>query len=563
MIHLNLFSELSILLVVAALISMLMRYLKQPLIIGHIFTGLLVGPLVFGVFKSTETTSLFSEIGIAILLFTVGLNISPKVIKDFGKVSLATGLGEVILATVLGGLICLGLGYNFVSSLYIGVALSFSSTIIVLKLLTDKGDMDTLYAKVAIGFLLVQDILAILLLFMVPLFSSGQNSGIDIFLKLLIGFTLVTVIVIGSSNFLPKMNNFLSHSEELLLLFAIGWGIGIASLFKMAGFSLESGALIAGIALSSLPSRFEINSRLSPLRDFFIILFFISLGAQMVLTGFWSILLTALILSAFVMIGNTLIVVAIMGFMGYRKKTSLQMGLAISQISEFSLIFIALGVKIGDLNESVLSLVTLVGLITIFGCTYLITYSEQIYRATSKFLNLFERTNAHERYVKAHSYPMILFGSGRLGYDFLELFENQKKTFLVIDHNPDVIDELEQRKISAEFGDASDLDFLESLNFKAVKLMVSTIPKIDANILIADAIRRQNVDFDDIVMIAIAHNVEDALILYKEGYDYVIMPHHLGGSFAAEIIQKTRISKKRFSPLREKHLDYLEKRRKS
>lgn len=553
----TLFAELSILVGLATLVSVIMRLLKQPLIIGHIITGLIVGPFVLGLMKSVETFTLFSEIGIAILLFTVGLNLSPQIVREFGKVSLITGLGQVIFTSLAGYGICIWLGFPPLTAFYLSVALAFSSTIIILKLIADKGDMETLYAKIAVGFLLVQDLVAILLLFGIPLVANGDSSLQQILLMFGKGILMLILLLLGSKLIMPRLNTYIASSHEMLFLFAIAWGMGIAALFKNFGFSIESGALFAGVALSALPSRHEIIARLTPLRDFFIILFFILLGAQMGLSGLESILPKAIILSLLVLIGNPIILMILMGILGYRKRTSLLTGLTIAQISEFSLILIAMGVKYGHVSAETLSLVTLVGLITIFGSTYMILYSNRIYHFLEPMLWIFEQRNAKENYSRKVSPKIILFGANRIGHDFVESFRKLKESFLVVDHNPEILEQLEKRKIQTEFGDASDFDFLQNLDFSNTELVISTIPDAEANLLINKAVKNRN---RKTVVLVVAHKVNDALNHYDEGVDYVILPHFLGGKHAAELVTSLKSDRKKYSSLRKSHLKYLQLR---
>src|SRR3989344_6898000 len=173
----------------------------------------------------------------------------------------------------------------------------------------------------------------------------------------------------------------------------------------------------------------------------------------------------------------------LMGILGYRKKTSLQTGFTVAQISEFSLILIVLGIKYGHVDQRVLSIVTLVGLITIFGSTYLILYSDKIYTWLAPYLGIFERQGASERYAKAKKHKVILFGCNRIGYDFMEKFKKLGKQFLVVDHNPEVIEELKKEGIDTEYGDAGDFDFLEALELRGIELAVSTIPDAETNVL--------------------------------------------------------------------------------
>jgi len=553
----ELFAEISVLVAVAAGIAAVMRVLRQPLIIGHIITGLIVGPSVFNFISSEETLVLMGQLGVAILLFTVGLHLSPDIVRQFGRVSFITGIGQVVFTSLAGFAICIALGFSPLASFYISVALAFSSTIIILKLISDKGDLEVLYAKIAIGFLLVQDLIAVLLLLGIPLFSAGGGTVLSITQFILTGAALVGFVVLASRFFVSKASRFLSQSQEFLFLFAITWGMGIAALFQAFGFSLESGALIAGVALAALPARHEISARLTPLRDFFIVMFFIFLGAQMQLSDVAGLLPAALVLSTLVLVGNPLILMALMGYLGYRRKTSLQTGLTVAQVSEFSLILIALGVSLGHVPPPVLSLVTLVGLITIFGSTYLVLYSDAIYKRLAPYLGLFERADAHEKRLRKTGHPIILLGCGRIGYDFIETLQHVDKDLLVVDYSPDIIADLEKRGIACAFGDAGDLDFLESLDLSSTELVVSTIPDTEANILIHRAVKAKN---PDAVVMVLAHRIKDALSHYDEGVDYVILPHFLGGKYAAELILKFKDDKSRYKTLRREHIEHLKLR---
>ncbi|MFZ2556112.1 MAG: cation:proton antiporter [Minisyncoccia bacterium] len=550
----ELFAEISILIAIATGMAMVMRLVHQPLIIGHILTGLLVGPFFLNIVQSTETLALMGEIGVAILLFTVGLHLSPAIIRQFGRVSFLTGFGQVVITSIAGYILCIFLGFAPLVAFYIAVALSFSSTIIIMKLITDKGDLEVLYAKIAIGFLLVQDLIAVLLLVGIPLFFAEDTAPGSILKLVALGVGLVAFIALTARFFLSRVSSYIESSQEFLFLFAISWGIGIAALFREFGFSLESGALIAGVALASLPSRLEISARLTPLRDFFIVIFFIYLGAQLQLGDIASMLPIAFALSALVLIGNPLILMSILGLLGYRKKTSLQTGFTVAQISEFSLILVALGVSLGHIDRSILSLVTLVGIITIFGSTYLVLYSDRIYKRCAPFLSIFERQGAREPRARRESYEIVLFGCNRIGYDFVETLIRMDARFLVVDYDPDTVASLEKAGVASAFGDASNLTFLESLDFSKATLVISTIPDPEVNALIQHATRASN---PKATVIVVAHRIQDALDHYDDGIDYVILPHFLGAKHAADLVHKFKGDRTHYETLREDHIEHL------
>ena len=549
-----LFFELSIIISIAVIIAIIIRLLKQPLIISYIITGLIVGPFIFNFIKSLETFNLFSEIGIAILLFTVGINLSPQIIKQFGKVSLAAGLSQVLFTTLIAFFISLCFGLSKFSSLYVALAMSFSSTIIILKLLYDKGELESLSAKISIGFLLVQDIIALTLLFSIPILSSPGASWVSIGIMFIKGVALALAIWLIAHKILKPLNSFISHSPELLFIFSLGWGFMVAALFKLVGFSLETGALIAGVSLAAMPSRNEISARLTTMRDFFIVVFFIMLGAQMVLTGISNVIPMAIVLSLLVMIGNPIILMILMGIFGYRKKTSFKTGLNVAQISEFSLILVSLGMNLGHVDAKVMSTVTMVGLITIFFSTYMILYSDKLYNLLEPLLSIFEKKDPHEAKYHQHKFPVVLFGCNRIGYDFVESFSKSKKKFLVVDYDPETVQSLNSLGIPSQYGDATDIGLLESIDPTKVVLAVSTIPTVEANSLIIETIRKKN---KKATIMVVSHSIKEALLFYNLGADYVILPHFLGGRYAADMLVKLGHGRRKYKSIKNKHLNYL------
>jgi len=366
------------------------------------------------------------------------------------------------------------------------------------------------------------------------------------------GFVLISIYI------LPKLSVFFAKSQEFLFLFSIGWGLGLAALFHYMGLSMEIGALIAGIALSMSPFNYEISSKMRPLRDFFIILFFILLGSQMVFGNINELIIPAIIFSLFILIGNPLIVMILMGLLGYKKKTGFQAGFTVAQISEFSLILIALGVSVGHLTNEILSLVTIIGIITISGSTYLILYSDKIYPYLSKYLSIFERKKVKEKKESIKKYDAILFGYNRIGYDILQSFKKSKNKFLVVDYNPETIHELSEKKIECRYGDVDDDEFLNELNLTKIKMFVSTIPEFETNLLLIHKIRQTN---KKAIIMVISHNIEEGNILYDKGATYVIMPHFLGGTHASMMIHKYGLNLNKFLEEKKKHIKQLKIKR--
>ena len=553
------FNELAGILILATVVSIVMRLLKQPLIVGYIITGILAGPHFLNVFQSTEHIEVFSKIGITTLLFIVGLHMNPKVIKEIGKVSLLTGIGQVLFTTLTGFALAIILGIERIAAIYISIALTFSSTIIILKLISDKGDLHKLYGKIAIGFLLVQDIVATIALLVISSLTQSQNTDLLPFsLQLTVkGLLLFVNLSIISMYTMPKISKFIASSQELLFLFSLSWGLGLASVFYILGFSVEIGALVAGVVLSMTPFAYEAGSRLKPLRDFFIILFFISLGSQMVFENIAELILPVLIFSIFVLVGNPIIMIVIMNLLGFKRKTNFMTGIAIAQISEFSLILATVGFNAGHIDQRTLSIITMVGLITIPASTYLIYNSDFLYQRFEKFLKLLElrKNTKKENRGDDEIYELILFGFDRAGNDFVSAFKKLDKSFIVIDFNPESITKLEESGIPYRYGDAEDVEFLEELSLNKAKLIVSTIPDAKTNLLLTKFVHEVN---PKAILIILTYDKKEAKKLYDAGATYIVVPHYLGAAHITNIINKLGLDLSGFKEEREKHYRHLQ-----
>ena len=552
----DIFIQFGLIVLVVLILSGIMRILKQPLIIGYIISGIILGPFFLNFISGNQTINFFSEIGVALLLFIVGLHLSPKVIKEVGKISLITGIGQIVFTSIGGFLIGIVFGFSWLVSLYISIALTFSSTIIIMKLLSDKEALEKLYGKISIGFLLVQDLVAIIILIVISSLSTAGNPGNILLFTSLKGLGIIVILAPISYFVLPKLSNFFAKSQEFLFVFSITWGLGLAALFFYAGFSIEVGALIAGIVLSISPYSYEISSKLKPLRDFFIISFFLILGSQMVFGNISNFIVPIIVFSLFILIGNPLIVMILMGIFGYNKKTGFMAGLTVAQISEFSLILVALGVKVGHLSQEILSLVTLIGLITIGGSTYMIMYSYKIYPRISKLLTVFEKKKLCKKEIPKKEYQYILLGYNRIGYSILKAFSKLTKDYVVIDFDPKTINELKTQKAPCIYRDVEDVEFLEELNLKKAKVIVSTIPEKETNLFLLREFKKRNTN----IVILTARQISDALELYKAGADYVILPHFLGGEYVSKMIEKAQANQEIYSIERKKEIKELRNR---
>jgi len=522
----------------AAFLSIVFRFLKQPPILAYILTGVLLGPLAIFHIQDAEVMRSLSEIGITLLLFMLGLELRFSELKSVGKISFFTGIGQIVFTTVVGFIISTILGFSPIVSFYISIALTFSSTIIIVKLLSDKKDLNSLYGKISIGFLLIQDFVAILALIFLSGFTQGGSVSIMEFIIIILkAIVLFGWVILLSKKFLPYLINKIAHSSEILFLFSLAWAFGIAAIISspMVGFSIEIGGFLAGLALANSYESYQIITKIRPLRDFFITIFFVTLGMGLVISDLNSILIPGIILSLFVLIGNPLIVMIIMGVLGYRKRTGFLAGLTVAQISEFSLIVIYMGNRIGHVPDQYVALITFIGAVTFVVSTYMILNGDKLYKILSPYLDIFERDGAREKNIKSKEYKnhVILIGARRMGESILEALLKNNESVVVVDFDPDIIDKLKENQIDSFFGDIADLEIQELVALEDARLIISTVSDIEDNLVLLQTLKKLKVK-PKIIMLALEK--EEAKELYENGADYVIIPHVAGGHHLAKIL---------------------------
>ena len=556
--HTSPFYQLAALMALAAGVGFLGMLLRQPMIVSFIAVGILAGPSALGIIDSAEKIELLAELGIAVLLFLVGLKLDLQLIKNFGRVALIAGLGQILFTAVGAFAIGTALGLSLLTSLYIAIALSFSSTIIIIKMLSDKQEIDALHGRIAIGILILQDIFVVLAMMVLSALSidTGAGGTQTITGQLISAVTAGSVIllfVMAFSRYLATpMTGLIARTPELLMIFAISWAALFAVIGHHFGFSKELGGLLAGVSLASTPFREAIVARLSSVRDFLLLFFFIALGAKLDLSILAGQVGPAIVLSAFVLLGKPAIVMAVMGLMGYRKRSGFFTGVTLAQISEFSLIFISMAATLGHISKEELGLVTLVGLITIALSVYMITYAQTLYRWFDPFLSIFERKTPFREEVEGRKnmgkkeYDVILFGLGRYGSAMAAHLNSRKQRILAIDFNPDVVRRWRRQGYDALYGDASDPDLLNSLPLKQTKWVVSTLPQHDMGVThedprlaLIEGLRHVGYE-GKIAFSTQSSNEVDALI--EKGADVVFLPYYDAANRAVERMEELTAS---------------------
>ncbi len=551
--------EIGLILILATFLAYIARRFKQPMILGYIIAGMVIGPLGFKLVIDMDTITTLSELGIAFLLFIVGLEIDVRKLRNLGLIALVAGIGQVIFTFVITYLVVNMLGFSQIHTLYIAIALTLSSTIIIVKLLSDKGEMNALHGRIALGILLVQDFVAVIAL---AALAKSSITWTSVGTNVALGIGFFAVALIAGIYILKYLFDPIATSPELLFLGAVSTCFLYAMISEKIGLSIAIGGFLAGICLAPLPYNVEIISRIKSLRDFFATIFFVTLGMQVVIPHGVNIWFPVILFSLFVIIGNPLIVLILMSVMGFKSRPAFLTGISIAQISEFSLILVAAGVVTGVVPQIIMSIIALVAVITFTVSSYMIMYDEKLYRLFHKIVKPFEKLavrKLHFEHMPGETkYNIILCGCNRVGRGVIESAQRIKKNVLVIDFNPEVVHKLAKEKIHALYGDVGDVEIVERISKHKPELIISTVPDVADNHLL---LRKIKPKYKKTKMILTANNIDDALELYAEGADYVLLPHQLGRDHIALLLREKTRNITKLDQERARHIERIKKRK--
>jgi len=552
----NLFFSIGIIIILATFLGYIAKIIRQPLIPAYIVAGVILGPVGLGLIHDEEAIKSLSEIGIAFLLFIVGLEIDLKKLRTVSLVSTFGGILQVIFTFIAGYLIAIFLNFNQTTSLYVGLIVAFSSTIVVIKLLSDKEEIDTLHGRIILGILIIQDLLVILALSVMATFA--QFSHVILITSVAKGIILLAISVSISKWVLPPFFKFAAKSQELFFLLAVSVCFSFSLLAYFMGFSIVIGAFIAGVGLASLPYNIGIIGRVMSLKDFFATIFFISLGMQLVIIG-KNMIIPLVVLILFVVLLKPFIVMLITSFFGYERRTAFLTSMSLGQVSEFSLVMVTLAYyQFSHVTQEFFSMIVLLTVITLTLTSYFIKHDNRIYRKLSDSLRIFERVSVGRKKLeykrKGHKGRIVIFGCHRMGHIFLDALKRLHKSILVVDFNPEVIDSLMKKKISCLYGDIMNTEVLDRLDLENVKMIISTVPHETDNEFLIEYVKSKN---PKIKVFVTSNHTINALDLYEAGADYVILPHVIGGKQVVGFLTDIAKGRKELKDIRNKHLKEL------
>jgi len=541
----NLFIQISALLAVTVSIAFIIRFLKQPLLVSYMIAGIVCGPLFFNLLSGeAHLYEAFSNFGVVLLLFIVGLELNFSYLKKIGRTSLTIGIFQFILNFSLIFLVSFYyLNLSLAGTIFLALASCFSSTIVILKLLNDKREEESVYGRYTIGLMLIQDIVSIAILFCLSVFYSSASStlGLDSLFKII---AIIILILLSYKFVLPKVLDKIASSGEFLFIFTVTWCFGVASLMVWSGLSIELGAIIAGLTLGTSKYQPEIISRIKPLRDFFIVIFFIILGSMADFRDIHSVLIPALILALFVIVIKPIILYIVFRTMRFTRRNSFFPALTSVPLSEFGFIILLAAMKSRYIQGSELSIFTIATISTIFISSYLISYNSQLYNFLAPVFKLLGRDKYIQIEDKKESFEALVFGYHRTGWKIGNALKDIGISFAAVDFNPENLTRLNDHDIKAFFGDVADVEFLKALPLEKTTIIISTVHSPEDQLVLLNYLKSKKKK-KKMTIICTLYNKKYLDKLYKAGADYVMLPHLLSGTWMSGLISKGALSHKR------------------
>ena len=495
---LQLLLNLGFIVITAATFAFVGKLIRMPTIVGYILAGIVLGPVLHLV-ELDHSLELISELGIALLLFLVGLELSFAKVKDLGRVALILGGIQVLLTATGGMLVAHFMGFAPMEAIFLGGTVTFSSTVVVIKLLDQKGVMNRLYARISVALFLAQDIVVIAALTVLTGFGGSEPLAP---IELLINFgkafggmaVLLILALIAARYLLPKPFAWAARSPDTVFIWALCWCFLVVILAHQFHLSVEIGAFLAGIAIAQLPIHEDLHRRLHPLMTFFIAVFLVTLGIKMELSSFAAIWPTALGLSAFVLLIKPIIVFSILARMRFSEYTAFQTAIATGQVSEFAFILLALGATTGLIGADIVALGGLVGITTIALSSYLIIHSEALYAAIARtgILKLLRAKQEPDSEILRHRKDhIIVVGMNALGREIVKQLTLRDERVLAIDTDPKKLEGLGDA--DTLIGNVEYQSVVEEVGLREARLVVSALQIEDTNHLLAYRCRSASV----------------------------------------------------------------------
>ena len=543
----HLLQDIGVAILTATVLGLIAHWLKQPILLGYLVAGALCGPqLGFGLIHGGESIQVISEIGLILLLFIIGLEMNVKALLAAGKQLLVAGFGQFLICAAVGSgfFALLGYGLKGASSdgLYLALMCGLSSTAVVVKMLYDKNELDTLPGRMTLGVLVIQDIYAI---FILAFQTNFANPTVGPIVKALLGTAALVVAGFLVSKFvLRHIFASIAKAPEMVVAVSIGWCAAVAFAASSMSLSKEMGALVAGLSIAAFPYSVHVTAKTLPLRDFFLTLFFMSLGMKVTPLS-WSVAGMTAVIVAFVVASRFLSIYPLLAMTGAGRRTAFITSLNLSQISEFSLVIASLGVIYKHIAPGTVAVTIYAMAVTCVLSTYAMRYNHALYLVFDRLMSRLGRGSTAgdpTGDVDAHDHrPIAMLGFHRTARALVDALAKRSPEMLskirVVDFNPETLAELRDRGVAGTFGDIASLDTLHHAHLHDARLVLCTIPdmllKGTDNL---ELVKTCKAAAPDAMVIATADGTAHEQELIAAGAGHAIKPYDLAGERLAELL---------------------------
>lgn len=514
------FEVFAIIILLATILSFIARKSKQPTVIAYIITGLILGPVGLSLTQQTELTQLFSELGLVFLLFFIGLEIDISEVKEVLRPTTIIGIGQMCLTAALGFVVATLLNFSTIESLFIGAAAMFSSTALVVKLLTDKDEATTLPGRLDVGILLIQDVAVVLILALLSANFSNPTTALIRFGEILAMIALIAGISLASSRYvLPRVFERISEKPSLFFVYSLAWAFLLIAASDYLQLSLEIGAFFAGLSLAQLPYSSELQERVRPLTDLFMAIFFIDFGLSIVPQQLSAYFMEALVISGVLMVGKFVILFSIIDRLKFTPETSFKASLNMTQISEFSLILgsLAASQEVGLISDQILGLLSLIAIITMGFSSYLLNFNNEIFLKVKHLLQRYEKEEKKDVEVSTLENHAIVIGFNETTERVLPMLQEHYEDVVIIDKNPDNTEKLSKSQHEYIYGDFKHGEIRKASSLQKASFVLSVANEKEVNHhILRDTDKKITVFLE-------AGSFQEAAEFYDRGAEYVVI----------------------------------------
>ncbi len=535
-------ADFAVIVVVATVLALLAHRLRQPTVVAYIVAGLLLGPAALGVVTPGEVTETMAELGLAFLLFLLGIKMRIEDVRHVIEPVVKISIPQMAFVAATGGVTSYVLGFTVWESVIIGLAVMYSSTAVVVKMLTDKDEATTLPGKIDVGVLLVQDIVVVILL---ALLAAGVPDGaVEVAVNLatiLVFVAVIGVAALASSRYLlPRVFRRIADDEYVFLVISISWAFLFVLLSIEMNLSIEMGAFLAGIAIAQLPYSRELQDRVTPLTDLFMLIFFASVGLQLGADDLFAYWWQAVVASLVLMPAKFAVFFYLIDWQNFDVETTFIGSVNMVQVSEFGLVVGAAAVAGGFIDDAVLGFLTVIALVTMSVSVYFVRYNHELYSLLEPRLQRWETGEERRKEATEHRGHAVVVGYDDVTFAALPVLHERYGDVVVIDRKVEHVEALEETPYTAVYGDFRHGKVRKEAGFDDAEFVLSSSVEADVNEALLAAAPSTATVFVE------AEWLEDAHRLYEAGADFVVMATHLAGERIAGYLESYFTDRERF-----------------